>query len=66
MQNTEEQILARIKKAMGGMPFFADSFVNFGNAKSVNKALERLVKSGEIDRVRLTPAWIREIMKPAL
>jgi hypothetical protein len=25
--------------------------VNFGNAKTVNKALERLVKSGEIDRV---------------
>ena len=33
------------------MPFFADNFASFGNAKTVNKALERLVKSGEIDRV---------------
>ena len=51
MQNTEVQILAKIKKAKRGTLFFADSFVNFGNAKTVNKALERLVKSGEIDRV---------------
>jgi len=51
MQNTEIQILVKIKKAKRGALFFADSFVNFGNAKTVNKALERLVKSGEIDRV---------------
>ena len=51
MQNKEIQILTKIKKARGGTLFFADSFVNFGNAKTVNKALERLVKSGEIDRV---------------
>jgi predicted transcriptional regulator of viral defense system len=51
MQNTEIQILVKIKKAKRGTLFFADSFVNFGNAKTVNKALERLVNSGEIDRV---------------
>jgi len=51
MQNTEIQILTKIKKARRGTLFFADNFVNFGNAKTVNKALERLVKSGEIDRV---------------
>jgi RNase H-fold protein (predicted Holliday junction resolvase) len=51
MQNTEEQILTRIKKAMGVLLFFADNFASFGNTKTVNKALERLVKSGEIDRV---------------
>jgi len=51
MQNIEIQILTKIKKAKRGALFFADSFVNFGSAKSVNKALERLVKSGEIDRV---------------
>ncbi|MCL2328541.1 MAG: DUF6088 family protein [Bacteroidetes bacterium] len=51
MQTTEEQILTRIKKAMGALPFFADNFKSFGNTKTVSKALERLVKSGEIDRV---------------
>ena len=51
MQYIVEQILTKIKKAKRGALFFADSIVNFGSAKSVNKALERLVKSGEIDRV---------------
>jgi hypothetical protein len=51
MQTTEEQILTKIKKAKRGTLFFADSFVNAGNSKAVNKALERLVKSGELDRV---------------
>ena len=51
MQNTELQIFTKIKKAKRGTLFFADSFVNYGNAKTVNKALERMVKSGEIDRV---------------
>jgi len=51
MQSTEKQILIKIKKAKRGTLFFADSFVNLGNTKTVNKALERLVKSGEIDRV---------------
>ena len=65
MQTTEKQILTRIKKAMGGMPFFADSFVNFGNAKTVNKALERLVKSGEIDRVA-TGIYVRPKINQAV
>ena len=51
MQNTEIQILTKIKKAKRGTLFFADSFVNFGNVKTVNKALERLVNSDEINRV---------------
>jgi len=37
MQNAEIQILAKIKKAKRGTLFFADSFVNFGNAKTVIK-----------------------------
>jgi predicted transcriptional regulator of viral defense system len=51
MQTTEEKVLTKIKKAKRGALFFADSFVTAGNAKTVNKALERLVKSGEIDRI---------------
>ena len=34
MQNTEIQILTKIKKARRGALFFADSFVNFGSAKT--------------------------------
>jgi len=51
MQCTETKILTKIKKAKRGTLFFADNFVTSGNARTVNKALERLVKSGELDRV---------------
>ncbi|MDR0725547.1 MAG: DUF6088 family protein [Prevotellaceae bacterium] len=42
MQNIEEQILAKIRKAKRGTLFFCESFTAFGTAKTVNKALERL------------------------
>lgn len=45
------QILERIKKARRGLLFFTDSFVTYGNAKAVSKALERLTKQGELLRV---------------
>jgi predicted transcriptional regulator of viral defense system len=51
MQTIEQRIITKIKKARRGTLFFADSFLNTDSAKAVNKALERLVKSGEIDRV---------------
>lgn len=35
------------------MIFFLDSFVTIANAKAVNKTLERLVKSGEIERISI-------------
>ncbi len=50
-ENIELQVLKKIKKARGGTLFFVDSFTAIGNAKAVNKALERLVKSGELYRV---------------
>ena len=49
--STEKQILNRIKKAGRGLLFFTESFITFGNADTVRKALERLVKNGELDRV---------------
>ncbi|MDR1153244.1 MAG: BREX system Lon protease-like protein BrxL [Bacteroidales bacterium] len=51
MQNTESKIIAKIKKARRGSLFFANDFIAFGSVKTVSKALERLVKSGEITRV---------------
>jgi len=50
-ESIEIQILDRIKKAGRGVLFFTDSFMAYGNAKAVSKALQRLVKAGEIDRV---------------
>lgn len=40
-----------MKKAGRGSLFFTDDFVAFGNAKAVNKVLERLVEKDEIIRV---------------
>jgi len=50
-RSIEIQVLRKIKKAGRGSLFFADSFTALGNAKSVGKALERLVHTGELHRV---------------
>jgi hypothetical protein len=47
----EVKVLNAIKKAKRGAIFFVESFLFAGNAKAVNKALERLVGKGEIVRV---------------
>ena len=56
----ELQTLKKIKKARGGTLFFSDSFTSLGNAKAVGKALERLVKSGELQRVA-TGIYVRPV-----
>ena len=50
-ESIEIQVLNKIKRSQRGMLFFVDSFAKIANSKSANKALERLVKSGEIERV---------------
>lgn len=50
-KSIEELVLDKIKRNPRGTLFFADSFSKIASSKSVNKALERLVKSGEIERV---------------
>jgi Family of unknown function (DUF6088) len=52
-QSIEIQIFNSIKKNKGVDIYFVDSFPCMGNAKSVNKALERLVLSGELCRVAM-------------
>jgi uncharacterized protein (UPF0261 family) len=49
--SADDQILRKIKKAKRGTLYFIDDFIDFGNAKTVGKALERLVKSGELHRI---------------
>lgn len=50
-KSIEKQVLGQIKRSPRGMLFFVESFIKVASAKSANKALERLVKSGEIERV---------------
>lgn len=47
----EKKILTKIKKARRGTLFFIRDFIQFGNAKAVSKALQRLVEKQEIHRV---------------
>lgn len=49
--NIEIQILAKVKKARRGALFFNDDFMTKGQADAVRKALERLVKNGDLMRV---------------
>ncbi len=60
-KSIEIQVFDKIKRSRRGTLFFVDSFVTIGSAKAVNKALERLVKSGELYRVA-TGIYVRPIV----
>lgn len=49
--SVEIQVLNKIKSTKRGTIFFMEGFLFAGNAKAVNKAMERLVKKGKISRV---------------
>lgn len=46
----ENQILDKVKKAKRGSLFFGESFLSKENSEGVRKALQRLVKKGELIR----------------
>ena len=52
-ESIEFQVFSRIKKSKEGTLYFVDNFEAIANAKSANKALERLVLSGELYRVAM-------------
>lgn len=60
-KSIEIQVLEKIKRSPRGTLFFVDSFATIANAKAVNKALERLVKSGKLDRVA-TGIYVRPVI----
>ena len=64
-KSAEIQILTKIKKAKRGVLFFVESFQSVGNAKTVNKALERLVIAGELVRVA-TGIYVRPEKDPII
>lgn len=61
----EIQLLTKIKKARRGTLFFMESFLSVGNAKAVNKALERLVEKNELLRVA-TGIYVRPEKDPVI
>jgi len=60
-KSTENQVFDKVKRSPRGTLFFVDSFAMITNAKAVNKALERLVKSGEMERVA-TGIYVRPVI----
>ena len=50
-ESVETKIFRKIKRAKNTELFFVDMFAKFGNAKAINKALERLVQQGKLYRV---------------
>jgi hypothetical protein len=51
MKSIDDKILARIKKCGRGKEYFSSDFASYGEAKSVSKALERLVGSQTLIRI---------------
>lgn len=51
MYSIDDHIIAKIKKAKGGSLFFIEDFLRFGTSDAIRKALERMVKKGELTRV---------------
>ena len=71
MQSVDEKVIAKIKKAKRGSLFFTEDFLSFGSAKTVAKALERMVEKEEVFRVargiyaRLEKDPILGLIKPS-
>lgn len=63
--NTEKQILRKFRKAKRGTLFFTQSFVTIGNADTLRKALERLVKGKEIQRIAVG-IYVRPEIDPVI
>ena len=71
MQSVDDNVIAKIKKANRGSLFFTEDFLSFGSAKTVAKALERMVEKEEVFRVargiyaRLEKDPILGLIKPS-
>jgi hypothetical protein len=49
--STDNKAIIKIKKAKRGTLFFVENFVKIASAKTVNKALERMVITGDLQRL---------------
>jgi hypothetical protein len=59
-QSIVNKVYNKISQSKKGTLFFVDSFLDIGNTKSINKALERLVLSGKLHRIA-TGVYVRPI-----
>jgi len=64
-ESIEIQILEKVKKAKRGALFFNENFITLGNADTVRKALERLVKAGDLLRIA-TGIYVRPEIDPVI
>jgi len=53
VESIETKIFRKIKRAKNDLLFSVDMFANFGNAKAISKALERLTKEKKLYRVAI-------------
>lgn len=60
LRSIEYQVSEKIKRNPRGTLFFMGSFASVGNTRAVNKALERLAKSGNLHRVA-TGIYVRPV-----
>lgn len=51
MESADDKVIEIVKRSRRGEVYFLDKFLAVGHAKTVSKALERLVRSGELHRV---------------
>ncbi|MDP3912173.1 MAG: DUF6088 family protein [Bacteroidota bacterium] len=64
-ERIEIQVFNKIKKAKRGALFFSDSFLSKENFEGVRKALQRLVKKGELIRIA-TGIYVRPEIDPVI
>jgi len=64
-ERIEIQVFNKIKKARKGALFFSDSFLSKENFEGVRKALQRLVKKGELIRIA-TGIYVRPEIDPVI
>lgn len=64
-ESVENQLLDKIKKARRGTLFFSENFLTIAHADSIRKALQRLVKAGELVRVA-TGIYVRPALDPII
>ena len=59
-ESINKQIVSRTKKSRRGSVYFSDSFKTVTNTKTANKSLERLAKSGDLQRIA-TGIYVRPV-----
>ena len=65
MESTDDKVLERVYRSQRGVLYFADSFLDIANAKTVSKVLERLVQAGKLHRVA-TGMYARPVDDPTM